>query len=133
MKTILSMPVTVPDIQHKIISRNNDLMRLVHLETVSTFNHPSLAVEVGKKAAAMSAAVSLLKARVHRKSTLLQDSRVSDPWVGKLKEEVDATLETIERGEEDCTWGLDLTWIVARKAIVQDSSKSWMSVKRPSP
>ncbi|KAL8960810.1 MAG: hypothetical protein Q9193_002544 [Seirophora villosa] len=136
VKTILSMQVMVPDGQQNILTRNRDLMRLIHLETVSTFKHPSSTVKAGKKAAATSAAVAFLKARIHRKSTMLKDSRESNPLVRKLEEEVEAvkaTLETIERGQEDCSWDFDLTWIVARKAIVQDSSKPWMNVKMPSP
>ncbi|KAI4262734.1 MAG: hypothetical protein L6R42_002093 [Xanthoria sp. 1 TBL-2021] len=136
VKTILSVPVTVPDGQQNIVSWSKNLMRLIHLETVSTFNHPSPAVEMGKKAATMSVATALLKARLHRKSTEAQDSLEPDPRVGKLKEEVEAmkaTLEIIQRGEEHSTWDFDITWIVARKAIVQDTSKGWMTVRRPSP
>lgn len=111
-------------------------MRLVHLETVSTYNHPSPAVAAGKKAAIMSAATALLKARLHRKSTELQDSLESDPGVGKLEDEVRAmetTLRAVERWDEESSWDFDLTWIVARKAIVQDTGKGWMAVRRPSP
>ncbi|KAI4220859.1 MAG: hypothetical protein L6R36_007312 [Xanthoria steineri] len=136
VKTILSVPVTVPQGQQNIVSWSRDLMRLVHLETVSTCNHPSPAVAAGKKAAIMSAATALLKARVHRKSTELQDSLESDPRVGKLKDEVKAmetTFRAVERGNEESSWDFDLTWIVARKAIVQDTGKGWMAVRRPGP
>lgn len=115
-------------------------MRLIHMETVSTLNHPSPAVEAGKKAAVMSAATALLKARIFRKHVevnSLFDSETKEK--DALKDELSAmnkTLEAIERGDDtqNSSWDFDVTWIVARKAIIlDDATQGWMTIKKPAP
>ncbi|KAL8937919.1 MAG: hypothetical protein Q9216_004181 [Gyalolechia sp. 2 TL-2023] len=137
VKTILAMKANLADGQKNPISWSDDLMRLVHLETVSTLNHPSPAVEAGKKVAVMSAATALLKARIHRKQTALDSLSPSDNETEGLKEELrsmNKTLEAIERGDETngSSWDFDLTWIIARKAIkLDDVTQGWMTAKKP--
>ncbi|KAL8939218.1 MAG: hypothetical protein Q9211_002841 [Gyalolechia sp. 1 TL-2023] len=132
------MRATLADGQNNPISWSDDLMRLVHLQTVSTLNHPSPAVELGKKAAVMSAATALLKARISRKQGEADSLSNSDSETEGLKEELDAmhrTLEAIERGDETngSSWDFDVTWIVARKAIILDDvTQGWMTARKPS-
>lgn len=136
MKSISSLPVAVSDGQQDIVSWSGDCMRLIHLEILSMFNHPSSVVEASKMAMTKSVVTTLLKARIYRKSTELEVNPKPDPRAGRLREELEAmntTLEAIERGEEDSNCDFDITWIVSRKAILQDTSKGWMTVRRPSP
>lgn len=111
-------------------------MRLIHLETLSTLDHPSPAVEAGKKAAVMTAATALLMARMSRKSTELQNLSKSSPEAKRLNEELESmkqTLKAIERNDDtNSSWDFDVTWIVVRKAIHMDTTKGWMTVKKPS-
>lgn len=138
LRTILSLKATLAKDQKNPISWSDDLMRLVHLETVSTLHHASPLVEVGKKAAVMSAATALLKARIFRKQGELDSLSDSDSSsIGGLKEELSSmnkTLEAIERGDDanSSSWDFDVTWIVARKAIILDDvNQGWMTAKKP--
>ncbi|KAL8837307.1 MAG: hypothetical protein Q9170_002564 [Blastenia crenularia] len=136
LKTILSLKAPLADGQTNPISWSDDLMRLVHLETVSTLNHPSPAVEAGKKAAVMSAATALLKARIFRKENASASLPSESTETVALTEELrlmKKTLESIEQGEDtNGSWDFDVTWIVARKAIILDDiNKGWMTVKKP--
>ncbi|KAL9002006.1 MAG: hypothetical protein Q9188_005046 [Gyalolechia gomerana] len=140
VRTILSMKAALADGQKNPISWSDDLMRLVHLETVSTLNHPSSAVGLGKKTAVISAATALLKARISRKQDEFNSLSNSDSEKKKgLKEELDSmnkTLEAVERGDEtnSSSWDFDVTWIVARKAIIlDDGNQGWMTAKKPWP
>ncbi|KAL8727029.1 MAG: hypothetical protein Q9166_006327 [cf. Caloplaca sp. 2 TL-2023] len=136
VKAIVSLPATLADGQKNPISWSEDLMRLIHLQTVSTLDHPSSAVEEGKKAAVMSAATALLMARISRKTTELESADVEGREAERLREEVESmnkTLKAIQSGDDtNSSWDFDVTWIVARKAIAIDITKGWMSIKKPS-
>ncbi|KAL8946052.1 MAG: hypothetical protein Q9222_007498 [Ikaeria aurantiellina] len=115
-------------------SWSDDLMRLVHLETVSTFEHPSPAVQAGKRAAVMSAATALLKARISRQTTELESlSSLNDKTVQlKELESLNETLAAVERSNDtNSSWDFDVTWIVARKAIILNNiTMGWMTAKK---
>ncbi|KAL8682521.1 MAG: hypothetical protein Q9186_001468 [Xanthomendoza sp. 1 TL-2023] len=135
VKSIVSIPATLADGQKNPISWSEDLMRLIHLETVSTLNHPSPVVEAGKKAAVMSAATALLMARISRKSTELEILAETGNEEDGLRQEIESMNEILEavRSHENThsSWDFDLTWIVARKAIGTNVTEGWMSIKKP--
>ena len=111
-------------------------MRLMHLETLSTLNHPSPAVDAGKRAAVMSAATALLMARISRKSAELESTSkpgFESEALSKEIQSMEETLKAVERGSDaESSWDFDVTWIVARKAVILDTTKGWMTVKKPS-
>ncbi|KAI4253280.1 MAG: hypothetical protein LQ352_003777 [Teloschistes flavicans] len=135
VKSILSLPATIPEGYQNPISWSKDLMRLIHLETVSTLDHPFPAVGAGKKMAIMSSANVLLMARISRKSGELDGESSASRMAEKLREEIKSmneTLEAIQRGSDMVSsWDFDVTWIVARKAIPVEVKNGWMSVKKP--
>lgn len=110
-------------------------MRLQHLETVSTLNHPSPAVEAGKRTQVITAATALLKARLVRKTAELNSSSKPSPEAEEVGEEIQtmrSVLAAIQTGPESGgSWDYDVTWIVARKAILLDSIEGWMSLRHP--
>ncbi|KAL9582653.1 MAG: hypothetical protein Q9212_003175 [Teloschistes hypoglaucus] len=135
VKSILSLPATIPEGYQNPVSWSKELMRLIHLETISTLHHPSPAVEAGKKMAVKSSAIALLTARISRKSGELERESTGSGRVEKLREEIKSmneTLEAIKRGDDkDNNWDFDVTWIIARKAIPVDVTQGWMTVKKP--
>ncbi|KAL8671978.1 MAG: hypothetical protein Q9168_003545 [Polycauliona sp. 1 TL-2023] len=135
VKSILSVPVAVPTGLQNIVSWTGNLMRLLHLETISTFDHPSPTVEAVKKYIIKSASTALLGHSINRRSAELEGNPEADPGTDGLREEMKlmrSALEAIENTDETASWEFDLTWIVARKAIVRDSTVGWMKLRRPS-
>ncbi|KAL8989848.1 MAG: hypothetical protein Q9169_008266, partial [Polycauliona sp. 2 TL-2023] len=131
LKSILSIPLTMLDGQQNIVGWTEDLMRLQHFETPATLNHPSPIVLAGKQNAAKSIVILSLQATMIGKSTKLETSRGTDLETEGLKEDLEdmkSTLRTIVNDEAG-RWNFDLTWIVARKAIVQDTSMDWMTLR----
>ena len=111
-------------------------MRLLNLETISTFNHPSPTVEAVKKYIIKSASTALLGHSINRTSAELEGNLETDLEINRSREELKlmrSALEAIENSDETSSWEFDVTWIVARKAIVRDSSMGWMALRRPSP
>ncbi|KAL8776839.1 MAG: hypothetical protein Q9194_002904 [Teloschistes cf. exilis] len=135
VKSILSLPASIPEGYQNPVSWSKEMMRLIHLETVSTLDHPSPAVEADKKMVVMTVAIFLLTSRINRKSGELDRESSTSGKGEKLKEEIQSmneTLEAIQRGGDmNSSWNFDVTWIVARKAIPVDINKGWMTIKKP--
>ncbi|KAK3167845.1 hypothetical protein OEA41_004291 [Lepraria neglecta] len=116
------------------ISWTGDLVRIMHLETISTLNHPSRAVEAGKKQEIMGAAVQLLQAGMSRRQSLAAQVQVSGLEAKKLREEVEEMIGLIEAwrqgGDPACNdWDCTMTSIIARKALMIDAHEAWMTAK----
>ena len=112
-------------------------MRIKHLETVSTLNHPSPAVAAVKNMVVISAASNLLESSISRKKAAATDPSTSNMEAKELAKEIESLnelMDAIKRGDGDAcnNWNFELTWIVARKAIVVDEKEAWMSIKNPS-
>lgn len=111
-------------------------MRITQLETVSTRTHSSPAVAAGKKPAIFSAAVVLLQESALRRKRIVAD--VSTPSCESEKllieiEEIEKLIEAIKCGEDQAcnNWEIELTWIIARKALLVNNGDGWMSAKHP--
>ena len=110
-------------------------MRILHLETVSTLNHPSPLAAAGKKKYLTSAGTAIYNSGISRRKAKLAEPSTSNFEAEKLIEEINSLtgwVEQINRGEIDFDWDFEITWIVARKAIVMDEKESWMPIKYPS-
>lgn len=118
------------------ISFSSDLMRITQVQTVSTVNHPSPEVAAIKKIGILQAAVVLLEASLSRRKGIVADLQTSNSEKEKEAKEVESITELIagiKRGEDHAfnIWDMEMTWIVARKAIILDAKDAWMSVKYP--
>ncbi|KAL9117371.1 MAG: hypothetical protein Q9187_006092 [Circinaria calcarea] len=136
IKTIQSYSVEIPNGYLNPISFSSDLMRITQIQTVSTANHPSAEVAVIKKFGILQAAVVLLEASLSRRKSIVADPQTSDSEKEKEAKEIDSITQliaVIKRGEDHALniWDMELTWIVARKAIILDVKDAWMSVKYP--
>jgi len=136
LKTIQSHTVTLSDGQVNAITRSPELMRIINLETVSSQNHASPVIALGKKVGIQTAAVALLQAGVIRRKALMENLSLQKFEVEKLakeKHEIEELIEAIKRGDSQVSdnWEMEMTWIVARKAIILNESEAWMSAKYP--
>lgn len=90
-------------------------------------------VQAGKKAGVISAATVLLESSISRKKAAalsFSASTVDAQVLCKEIESMEELLEAIKRGEAvNKDWNLELTWIVAKKAIVLKNDEAWMSIK----
>lgn len=129
-----SIPAPIPSGMVDPISWTGNLVRIMHLETISTMGHPSQVVEAGKKQEIMGAAVQLLQAGVSRRQTLVAEARCSSSQAQKLKDEAEEMKRLIEAwkqgGDPACNrWEYTMTSIVARKALLIKEHETWMTPK----
>ena len=116
------------------ISWTGDLVRLIHLETISTMNHPSRAVEAGKKQVVMGAALQLLQAGISRRQILVTEAQYSGSHAEKLDEEIEDMKRLVEAwmqgGDPACNrWDCTMTSVIARKALLINEHEGWMTNK----
>ena len=126
----------IPDGQLNPISRSTDLMRITQLETISTYNHNSPVVAAGKKPLVLSTAAAFLQAGALRRKQIIADPSTSAGEGEKLLQEcreIEELIEAFKRGEKQVceNWEFEMTWIVARKAILVNNGEAWMSTKYP--
>ena len=97
-------------------------------------NHPSPAVEAGKKQEIMGAALVLLQAGVSRRHMLVAEGKCSVSQAQKLEEEIEEIKRLIEAwkqgGDPACNrWDFTMTSIIARKALLINEHEAWMTAK----
>ena len=132
-KTIMSYTTLIPDGLFNSISRSPELMRITHLDTIPSLNHPSSAVAALKKQGILSAAVVLLEATIVRRKAMMTDPSISGIVIEsfvKETESINKLIEAIKRGEDDAcnNWEMEMTLIVARKAIIVDENEPFYQV-----
>ncbi|KAL9598534.1 MAG: hypothetical protein Q9219_004436 [cf. Caloplaca sp. 3 TL-2023] len=120
VKAIVSSSAPLADGQHNTITWSPSLMRLTHLETISTLGHPSPAVQAAKDAVVMSAAKALLQARMTRKSSVLESLTEQSPEAELLSGEIKSINNILKAIEH------------ARKAIAQPTARGWVDTKSAS-
>lgn len=116
------------------ISWTGDLVRIIHLKTISTKNHPSRAVEAGKKQEIMGAALQLLQAGVSRRQKLVAEAQGSGSQALELEEEIEEMKQLVKvwkQGEDPACnrWDFTMTSIIARKALLINEDEAWMTAK----
>ena len=111
-------------------------MRILHLETISTMNHPSPVVQAGKTHAIKSTALVLLQAGITRRETRAAQTQSSSSSLEaqELKEDIKARKQLLDAWNQGtdpaCNdWNFVMTSIVARKALVIDERQAWMTAK----
>lgn len=78
-------------------------MRIMHLETVSTNNHPRSMVQAGKNAVILPAAIQFLRSGASRRRALAVDPRtlaVEAEQLIKDAEAMEQLAEAIKQGED---------------------------------
>ena len=130
-----SIQTPVPKGMVNPVSWTGDVVRIMHLETISTMDHPSRAVEAAKKQVVLGVAVRLLEAAISRRQTLLANEQSSDSddaqrveeEVGEIKRLVDAWRQGGDPASS--RWDLAMTSVIAQKAILVDEHEAWMTPK----
>ena len=116
------------------IGWSEDAVRVLHVDTFSTLNHPSPVVEAGKRQGIKLTAIQLLQAALMRRLDLTAQS---DP-LAKEAETVTREIEDLRhllRAWNDGTdpacndWNFVMTSIVARKALIMHQRDAWMIAK----
>lgn len=99
-------------------------MRILHLETISTMNHPSSVVQAGKTHAIKSTALALLQAGITRREIRAAQSQSSSSSLEaqELKEDIEARKKLLDAWNQGtdpaCSdWNFVMTSIVARKTL----------------
>lgn len=136
VKMFQSSSTPLPAWQLNPISWNSHFMRIVYLETISTRNHPSPAVAAAKHQVILAAAIALLCSGISRKEIIAANPLTASHEVEKLSEEIEemtGLVEIIKSGDDmACNhWDMEMTWVVARRAIIVNQKESWMSAKYP--
>ena len=124
-----------PDSSLNALSWNHDLFRILSLETISTYNHPSSKVEAEKDTVGLAINRQLLLSGAARMRDLAQKGETVEGRESRIPQAADRNEElaaVIQNATDDkkVTWNADLTWIVARKAMVVPLDEDWMSARR---
>jgi len=117
------------------MSWTEDCMRILHLDTISTMNHPFPAVHAGKKQAVKTTAAELLKPGRSCRTARASQTQISSVEAQDLREDVEAMEGFLDGWNQDrdpsCNeWDFAMTSIVARKALVIEEHQEWMVAKQ---
>ncbi len=109
-------------------------MRILHLDTFSTMNHPSPMIQAGKKQGIKTTAVELLQAGISRRANKAAEAQASSAEAKKYRDDVEAMNQLLEAWNQErdpaCNeWNFAMTSIVARKALVINEHLAWMVAK----
>ncbi|KAI9667985.1 MAG: hypothetical protein M1821_000805 [Bathelium mastoideum] len=120
--------------QQNVDNRSTASMRIKQLVTVSTAGHADPQIAVGKKFAVISTASVLLDSSINRNKAAAENMAGAEKE--KLEKDVLAMtgfMKAIKKGESDAinNWDFEMTWIVARKALVLKEGEMWMTKKYP--
>ena len=134
IKTIQSLTTPVPPGKLSPLSWSEDILRIMHLETLSTTAHPSPLVQRGKGHAIKAAALQFLQIGVSRKRDKAVNSVISNAEAENLKNEILEMTKLVEDIKEDgkfaqSEWNMAMTRIVARKANILRESEPWMHAR----
>ncbi len=111
-------------------------MRITQLQTISSRNHPSPAVAASRKLEILSVAVVMLEASISRRKAIIADPATSSLQVDKLVKEIESMTEQVkaikmDEGIASNDWDMEMTLIIARKAVTVNENEPWMSLKYP--
>ena len=126
---------TKPDLSLNALSWNCDLFRISSLETISTCNHPSRKVQAEKDAVGLAVNTQLLlsgAARMRDLSRQMETVKGRGDELARAAKRNEDLAAAIKAATDDnvTTWDADLTWIVARKAMIVPLDEDWMGARR---
>ncbi|KAL8824066.1 MAG: hypothetical protein Q9191_005325 [Dirinaria sp. TL-2023a] len=112
-----------------------DMIRILHLETISSMNHEAPRVQAMKTDTVMLSALALLNAALSRRAAGVAAPAMSISEVRRLESEaaeIKEIIEAIKKSEDPAssTWDMEMTRILARKVAVADRKGAWMSLRR---
>ena len=116
------------------VAWTNDLIRILHLETLSTATSISPLIQAERTSHTLTVAVALLNAGAARRKKLATSTLGSEEESGQLLRDAEAMMalvRAIENGKDpgNSRWDGLLTWIVGRKTIVTADAEPWMNVR----
>ena len=134
IKEIQQLSTPIISGQRNAITWTNDLVRILHLETLSTATSRSPLVQAEDTNHTLTVAVALLKAGVARRRQLAGDPSIPAEESARLMQDVEVMMllvEAIEKGQGPAKsdWHDQLTWIVGRRAIITEEGEPWMDVR----
>ena len=134
VKALQSGSIPVPTGNLSPVSWSGDLLRILHLDTFSTMDHPSPIVQAGKKQGIKTTAIQLLQAGMSRRGALASRTGISAAEAHDLKEDVKILKDLLEAWNNGtdpaCNdWNFAMTSIVARKAFIINEQEAWMTAK----
>ncbi|MCJ1403063.1 hypothetical protein MMC11_006286 [Xylographa trunciseda] len=132
VKALQSREILVEDGKINPMCWTNDLLRIYHLETLSTYNHPSAEVKSMKYEWTINVLIPLLQVCATSRSTKAKEPRL--PWhlaEGLHQEvaEINQLVEKMKKGQdpEISEFEVLVTRIVARKAKIFPKDGPWLS------
>lgn len=108
----------------------NDLLRIYHLESLSTYQHPSPEVKSLKNQWSTTVVMQLLQSGAARRSILLKEPEISSSEAEQLEREIaemNQAIQTVKRERNSGESEVTVTRIVARKAMLFGKEDLWMS------
>ncbi len=132
VKTLLSRSTSVEPGIINPMCWTEDLLRIYHLETLSTYKHPSPEVKSRKNQWTFNVLVQLLQSGAARRLASAEEPPVPPSDASRIVVEVaeiNQLVEAIKNGEDPATGEIEVavTWIVARKAMLYGKEGPWMS------
>lgn len=115
--------MSIPEGMVSTLNCTGEIMRVMHLETFSTQDHPSQLVRALKREVVKAAAVQLLQASVLRKEGLLKQGTLSADHSREVEMETSELRKLIDawiHGHDPACnqWEFAMTSIVAQKTSI---------------
>lgn len=128
------MARTPPPRKLNPINWSDEVMRITHLETLSTAGHSSTLVQNEKSTIIMTVAVQLIQAGISGRKMRIVDSHTSSSEVDLLMKDVESMTTLIDlikqgRMQNESTWDMAATWVIARKAVFFGEEEAWMTAR----
>ncbi|KAF4626945.1 hypothetical protein G7Y89_g11215 [Cudoniella acicularis] len=116
------------------MSWTGDILRIMQLQTISTQDHPEAVVRENTSAIIKKATSALLRSGVERRRAIAAHAGSSEAEEElKTAQDMSDFADSFETGNDDpgtSVWNCELTWVVARKAVIKEDSEDWMSARR---
>lgn len=134
VRTIQAMAKAPPPRKLNPINWSDEVMRITHLETLSTAGHGSTLVQKEKATIIMTVAVQLIQAGIAGRKARIAGSDTSSSEVDFLMKDVEsmtALIDLIKQGKmrDESTWDMAATWVIARKALFFAEGEAWMTAR----
>ena len=116
------------------INWSDEVMRITHLETLSTAGHASSLVQNEKAMVIMTVAIQLIQAGMSGRKARIANTHTSSSKVDLMKKDVEAMTTLIDlikqgRMQNESTWDMAATWVIARKALYFGEQEAWMTTR----
>jgi SAM-dependent methyltransferase len=140
LSEIASCSARLPEGMANSMTGMGDGLRVMQLQTISTENHPDTIVRQNTSAVITTTIVALLRSGVERRKAMVAQGRDRGEVEanGEMKamekmKEMEKFANAFGTGKSEdlaaSVWNCEMTWIVARKAIIMGRGEDWMSAR----